>query len=179
MYCLFVRQPWAWLILRPDLHNERDRFSAKMVGEIKDIDNRGRPTNIRGEVLIGASKTCTQQEWEAAELFVRGFNPRLADLMPRPEDLDLGGIVGKVRITRCVTFPTSHWFCGPYGYVLTEQTPLPFVACQGQRGFFDVKYPIEGQNRPSGMTKENLLLGLGVLQNNGSAEDFARAMSGL
>lgn len=140
MYCLFVRQPWAWMIIRPDLRGADTRALAGMLGEIKNIENRNRPTNIRGETLIGASKTCTEDEWEAAYSFVRTIYPKLAYRIPRPKHLQFGGIIGSVVITNCVEYHTSNWFCGKYGYVLAGATPLPFMPCKGQRGFFEVDY---------------------------------------
>ena len=32
----------------------------------------------------------------------------------------------------------SPWFVGPYGFVLTDAKPLPFVPLTGQLGFFAV-----------------------------------------
>ena len=52
---------------------------------------------------------------------------------------DAGGILGEVTITDCVDTSSSPWFCGPYGFLLSEPTayevPIPY---RGQLGFFEV-----------------------------------------
>lgn len=48
MRVLSTRQPWAWLIVR-QVENLDDK---------KDVENRNRRTNVRGEILIHASKSC-------------------------------------------------------------------------------------------------------------------------
>ena len=86
----------------------------------KDVENRSWPTKHRGKVLIHASS--------------------------KPEDAaycrrigaPLGGIVGMMEITDCVTAMESRWFFGPYGFVIGRSRPLPFVPCKGALGFFDV-----------------------------------------
>jgi hypothetical protein len=50
----------------------------------------------------------------------------------------LGGIVSVATITGCVDASDSKWFFGPYGFTLTDAKPLPFVACRGALGLFDV-----------------------------------------
>lgn len=40
------------------------------------------------------------------------------------------------RIVDCVRDSASRWFCGPFGFVLADATPLPFMPCKGQLGFF-------------------------------------------
>ena len=50
MKALSIRQPWAWLILRPDLRPaERDRL--RVDGLLKDIENRSRP-NRKGIISL-------------------------------------------------------------------------------------------------------------------------------
>jgi hypothetical protein len=123
MKALSVRQPWAWLI----------------VEGWKNIENRDWRTTFRGPVLIHAAKGMTKAEHEACRLFVAGFAPQLAKHLPWYQDLRFGGIVGQVTLLDCVTRHPSEWFCGPYGFVLADATPLPFVPCRGQLGFFDVE----------------------------------------
>ena len=98
---LSIRQPWAHHILHSG----------------KDIENRPRRTNFRGEVLIHASMKA---------------EPGTLPEMRR------GGIVGIMRIVGCVSQSDSPWFHGPFGYVITEARPLPFLRCTGQLGFFNV-----------------------------------------
>lgn len=118
--CLSVRQPWAWLIAHG----------------WKNVENRDWATKVRGPVLIHAAKGMTRTEWFACTLFIRGFAPSLIKLMPAPEELERGGIVGRATILNCVTHHTSEWFQGPYGFVLDDAQPLPFVPCKGRLGFW-------------------------------------------
>jgi hypothetical protein len=50
-----------------------------------------------------------------------------------------GGIVGQVNVVDCVTKSNSLWFGGPFGFVLANPKPLPFRACKGQLGLFEVE----------------------------------------
>jgi len=123
MKALSIRQPWAWLI----------------VNGYKDIENRTWPTKYRGPVLIHAAKTP-----EAISLLeiisYYDLNLEPADILPR-----FGGIVGQAEITDCVSSHESTWFHGPRGFVLENARPLPFEACRGRLGLFEVQYtlPIE------------------------------------
>jgi hypothetical protein len=57
---------------------------------------------------------------------------------PKTLSLWTGGIVGVVQIIDVVRRSDSRWFSGPYGFVLHGGRPLPFVACRGALGLFDV-----------------------------------------
>lgn len=97
----------------------RQPWCHRILYEGKDIENRDWPTRFRGLVLIHASLKidCDREE-------------------VRAKDMPLGGIVGIMRITDCVTDSASPWFFGPYGFVITEARPLRFVPCKGALGFF-------------------------------------------
>lgn len=119
MKALSIKQPWAWLIIHG----------------FKDIENRSwKPTNpglrFRGRVLIHTGKKFDgpndPEEWDWPEI-------------ARPERFDLRGIVGEAEIVDCVTRSTSPWFFGPYGFVIRNARPLPFMPWIGQLGFFDVR----------------------------------------
>lgn len=84
----------------------------------KDVENRTWPTRFRGPVMIHAGKTP-----EDAAYCRRIGAP-------------LGGIVGVMEIVDCVTASSSEWFCGPYGFVIANARPLPFIPCRGALGFF-------------------------------------------
>lgn len=88
----------------------------------KDIENRSWKTTFRGQVLIHASSNV--EVLDRAEVQTRA--------MP------LGGIVGVMEIVDCVTDWHSDWFCGPFGFVIRNARPLPFVPCRGKLGFFRV-----------------------------------------
>jgi hypothetical protein len=119
---LSIRQPWAWLIIHGG----------------KDIENRFWNTKMRGPILIHASSTMTDMDYESARHAAAVIRPDLA--FPEPEELEKGGIIGEVTIATVVAHPVSRWFDGPYGFVLKDPKPLPFHRCPGQLKFFDVVY---------------------------------------
>lgn len=122
MKALSIRQPWAWLI----------------VNGYKDIENRSWPTRLRGEVLVHASKGMTREEYDDVELML-ALDERLQYIrLPAFEQLERGGIVGKVIITGCITASRSPWFFGKFGFELREAAPLPFTPFKGALGFFEV-----------------------------------------
>ena len=130
MKALSIRQPWAWLI----------------VNGHKDIENRSR--NIGGHlgpVLIHASQVMTRADWFACSIFVGGIMDQLPPGfpgLPLPEDLkkECGGIVGRafVRGHGNLNY-SSPWYTGDYAYQLEQAKPLPFIACKGRLGFFNVE----------------------------------------
>lgn len=123
-----IRQPWAHLIV------------YGWGGVLKDIENRTRRTNLRGRVLVHASKTMRRADYEAA----RDMACRIGkiDWFPAPAAFMRGGIIGSVEIVDCVTKSNSPWFePGGYGYVLANPEQLSFVEVKGQLGFFDVTQP--------------------------------------
>jgi hypothetical protein len=125
---LSVRQPWAWLI----------------VNGFKPLENRTRNSHFRGDLLIHASAGMTRADHEACLLFCRSIGVlgklirgrRL--IIPAYEELERGGIVGRVRMVDCVTHHRSKWFTGDYGYLFEDAKPLPFKPCKGILNFFEV-----------------------------------------
>ena len=107
----------------------RQPWCYRILNKGKDVENRTWKTSFRGEVLIHASKTIDVGE----QLFVRDNR------------LKLGGIVGIMEITDCVTEMESDWFEGRYGFVIENARPLPFIPCKGALGFFKPK-PYEVSN---------------------------------
>ena len=114
-----VRQPWAWLIFHG-----------------KNVENRNWRTQFRGRVAIHAALGMTGIEYEDAVRFVRRFNPQLAAVMPKRQDLVRGSILGDVDLTGCEEFVESHWFVGAFGFTLRDPRPIEPVQCRGQLGFF-------------------------------------------
>lgn len=112
---LSITQPWAWLIAQGH----------------KDIENRRWPTAFRGHFLIHASGKWGHEQAMDLES-IRAEFPRLV-LPPR---FDLGGIVGHAEIVDCVSECDSRWFGGPFGFVIVNASPLPFVPWRGELGFF-------------------------------------------
>jgi hypothetical protein len=58
--------------------------------------------------------------------------------VPDVKDLLRGGIVGSADLVDCVTESDSPWFFGPYGFVLANVRPMPFLPYKGRLGFFNV-----------------------------------------
>lgn len=147
MKALSIRQPYAWLI----------------VHGIEDVENRSWHTHYRGPLLIHASQAVDAED-------IRIMRERLAEQgITLPEELPRGGIVGvatlvdcierveiswwrrllcrllgKDRVSGCVDQPESIWFEGPYGFILRDARPLPFVPWRGQQKFFDVPEHVFG-----------------------------------
>jgi hypothetical protein len=121
---LSIRQPWAWVILNGG----------------KDIENRTWKTDYRGEFLIHASKTMTRSDYEAAYIFCCGLPAEFAKFtFPSFDEMlkQRGGIVGKAKIIDCVRQSNSPWFCGDYGFMLTNPEPVPFRPLSGKLHFFE------------------------------------------
>jgi len=125
---LSIQQPWAWLIIRPDVTCSAARAELNDDGLLKDIENRTWRTNYTGPLYVHASKTIDVEgiEW------VRGMYPQIQ----LPATYDVGGVIGRVRLVDCVDDFFSAWFFGPYGFVLDEPEPLPLQACRGMPGLF-------------------------------------------
>lgn len=115
MKALSIRQPWAWLIV----HGE------------KDIENRTWSTRYRGPVLIHAGKKL-DPDFDEIVAILRDEG------LDFPDDPPTGGIVGKAIIADCVTQSDSDWFGGPFGFVLTDASPLNFIPIPGRLGVFEV-----------------------------------------
>lgn len=133
MKALSVRQPWAWLICRPDLNNILARRAAEARGELKDVENRSWYTNERGGVFVHAS---TKIDFEA----YAWVKERFPDItIPPHHELEVGGIVGRTIIRGCVQPCDSPWYIpGQWAFRLEASEPLPLHPCRGQLGFFEV-----------------------------------------
>jgi hypothetical protein len=103
---LTVRQPWAWLI----------------VNGYKPVEYRTWQTHHRGELYIIASQRLDAGEIAVATAWAKNHGVTL------PEEVDCGGIVGKVTLDRVSGVK------GDYEWHLSHATPLPFVACKGGLG---------------------------------------------
>ena len=139
MKALSIRQPWAWLITRPDIKGADAREAARLVHAIKPVENRTWETLYRGPVQIHASQVCTRGDYDACVLFLLS-DQRTAhvvqDLPPR-EALDRGGIVGQAKLVACTRAHESPYFCGPFGFVLQNVEPLPLRPMKGRLGLFN------------------------------------------
>lgn len=144
---LSIRQPWAWLIVRPDLAGAA-RAAAIESFDLKDIENRTWPTRLRGRFLIHASKSMTRAEYDDVEAFLDYCEIDIA--LPPQEKLDRGGIVGAATITDCLPSVkrTSRWHMdGQWGFRLEDVKAVPFVECKGALQFFDVPADVATQLR--------------------------------
>lgn len=133
MKALAIRQPWAWAILS--------------LG--KDVENRTWKTNFRGRVMLHASK---KYDHEGAAWIRETFafstgegivlksssDAEMDIVIPGPDDLPRGGLVGSVEIVDCVERINSEWFFGPFGFVLRNPIEMSYQAAKGQLGFFEV-----------------------------------------
>lgn len=123
-FALSIRQPWAWAVLNAG----------------KDIENRVWQDRFRGPVAIHTGKAMTAAEVAEFSEFLGGL--RLDGKVPRSlsgphySSLPRGGIVGVAEIVDCVSSSSSPWFFGPYGFVLRNARPVPFIPCRGALGFF-------------------------------------------
>ncbi len=113
MKTISIQQPWAWATLYAG----------------KPVENRTWKTNYRGTILIHTGK------WydKAGHRYIEDVFGILI-----PDNLPVGGIVGKADIVDCVTESDSRWFTGPYGFVWDNPMPLPFRPCSGRLGIFNV-----------------------------------------
>lgn len=118
MKALSIRQPWAFLVVHGP----------------KDIENRNWQTRFRGRFLIHAAKGMTRDEYTYTE---RWCMDEFGLLLPRPEALQRGGIIGAADVVDCVNQSSSRWFSGPFGLQLSNVVPLPFRPFKGSLGFFD------------------------------------------
>lgn len=148
MLAISIRQPWAWLILRPDVTDPIARARLLAAGQIKTIENWNWATKYRGRVLIHAAKGMTRDEYADAAMFAhfRCGVPQVASFA----SLLRGGIVGAAEIVDCVNSANSPWFVGEHGFVLRDARPLPFFACRGKLGFFKP----EGYQLPAPLNEE-------------------------
>lgn len=140
MKALSIRQPWAWLIIRPDITDPAERIRARHDGTLKIVENRDWVSRYRGSLLIHASKACTRREYDNVRRWLDSLTSPAIQLPPLA-DLDRGGIVGKVEMVGCVTRCASQWFFGAYGFVFEHAQPVPFRPVCGALGFFEVPGP--------------------------------------
>lgn len=122
---LSIRQPWAISILQGG----------------KDIENRSWDTKFRGKFLIHAAGKYTVEEVRSWRMFCEAQKIPLEWAKSNQiYTLKVGGIIGEADLVDVLTESTSPWFCGPFGFVLRNVKPLPFVRCRGALGFFKPDY---------------------------------------
>lgn len=125
---LSIMQPWCWLITNGH----------------KRIENRSRRCHVRGEIALHAGLKF--DEWARDEVR-RGYHPvtgehSLAGVAPADTFIEMlagrqsGGIVGVAELVDCVDDSDDDFFQGPFGLVLRNARPVPFIPVTGAQGFF-------------------------------------------
>lgn len=142
MKAISIRQPWAWLITRPDLTDRAARLRELAAGRIKTIENRTWATKFRGPVALHASASMTRTEYaDVLDFLMR--DPALKPIyhaMPHFDEMrkQCGGIVGTALLQDCIDDSQSPWYMGQFGFVLADIRPLPLIPCKGALQFFNV-----------------------------------------
>jgi hypothetical protein len=136
MKALSLTPWWAWIVAHG----------------IKPVENRTWPTKYRGEFLIHASLGTRATREEVADFLRFAKDPSVMRAYydigePLPSDPPRGGIVAIANLVDCVTSHPSPWFFGPYGFVLRDVRPLPFIPCRGALQFFRVPPDVEAKVR--------------------------------
>jgi hypothetical protein len=121
MLALSIQQPWAHVIINGLFHG------GEMV--FKDVENRTWYTAQRGTFQVHAAKKINLQAIDWLKERFPGAS--------LPTEWKTGGIIGIVDAVDCVKSHKSRWFSGPFGILLANPYPVPFVPCTGALGFFD------------------------------------------
>ena len=117
MKTLSIRNPWGWLI----------------VNGYKDIENRSWRTNYRGRIYIHVGIKADPEDFQSQREHIRSSG------IVVPDTLATGAIIGECTLTDCIDSSDSPWFCGPYGFCLSDPVaynqPIPY---RGQLGLFEI-----------------------------------------
>jgi len=142
---LSLTQPWAWLVVRPDVVDPVQRSAVRAADEIKSVENRRWNTKHRGAFLIHAAKGMKVSDYDDAWEFARRVGgDALAGKIPMPKALERGGIIGATNLytvihpLRPIEMPMRLTWHMPeqFGFVIADTRPLPFLPCKGALGFW-------------------------------------------
>jgi hypothetical protein len=139
MRALSIRQPWAWLITRPDITDPLARQEAYRLGPIKDVENRTWQTKLRGRFAIQAALSVKRAPYER---LMDEIEERHRIAIPSFREISemTGGIVGTANLVDCLRRHDSPWkIGGQYGFVLAQAKPVEFIPYLGRLSFFDVR----------------------------------------
>lgn len=138
MKALAIKQPWAHLIIRPDVVEQDSRVRAHFAGLFKDLENRTWHTKFRGRFFVHASAGMTKAEYADAYQFGMESGALQPPFdFPVFADLQRGGIIGSVELYDSVDHSNSPWYMGEKGFLLRNPKPLPFYPLKGRLGFFE------------------------------------------
>lgn len=108
IYCLTIRQPWAWLI----------------VNGIKDVENRTWKTNRRGMFYIHAAKASSMKDYKlATQMLCEVYGDNHDVLMPPLKNMPHGGIVGSAEIVDCTKETDNPWHFSPETKEIADSLP--------------------------------------------------------
>ena len=134
MKAISIREPWLFLILRPDIIGDEARREAYANGEIKDVENRTRLIRFSGEVLLHASKSPAD---DYRNLQLHYWNEK-GIRIPDFKELQTGGIRARAMFELPVDESESEWFTGPFAYPIFSVEPVRFTPLKGALGFFNL-----------------------------------------
>lgn len=126
---LSIRQPWAWAILNAG----------------KRIVVYTRRSDYRGPICLHASSHSSAGYHITAMLEISRARGR-ETAVPYRDRMERGGIIGTADIVDCVEHSDSPWFFGPFGLVLENVKPTPFIPVKGALGLFDWRKKLETNN---------------------------------
>lgn len=156
--CLTIKQPWASLIIRPDLPAGSPERKAWLASKLrKDIENRTWGTSYRGLLYIHAGKQYDLPGHHTLCVHFPELQKVLEDETGAPIKPQHSGIIGTVRIVDVVKYSPSLWFAGPIGWVLEDPQPVEFEPMRGALGLWKAgdmlpnplaKNPVDGESAP-------------------------------
>lgn len=152
MKALSIRQPWAWAILNvgKDVENREWKDNGANMAQARTLQN--------SDILIHTGQTMARRDYlDFMETAKAILHPRDLARTPNRGEFQLGGIVGIARFAGIVhdrmqpeeysridlrQARASHWFFGPYGFLLKNARATGFVRCSGALGFFNVPHTL-------------------------------------
>lgn len=132
MKCIAIKQPWAWLIIRPDITDGKNRRILQTLNLLKDVENRTWRTHFRGTLGIHASRQIDLEGYR----FIQSNYSGVIHLLDVKEFV-YGSIIGSVTVKDVVCRSTSRWYTGPFGWLLSDPRPCQSVPWRGQQSLFD------------------------------------------
>jgi len=119
MKALSIRQPWAWLI----------------VNGYKDIENRTWRSSFRGSIYVHTGQKLLTDDFQVQRDYIEKLGLVL------PDSFNLGAIIGEITITDCIDTSVNPWFCGPFGFVLSDPIAYPEpISCKGRLGLLGIPF---------------------------------------